>query len=287
MTIPKAVAIETMFPTGHASPVTALAVSADGRHLATVDAETIRLWEISTGYLIRKFPHEDPQFLEIDFHPNGRELLLACPGSNKGPQLLDLETREIRSIRSNLQYGIQFISAWQILGFQDGGLLELWDFEKKEGISLPAEPRPEMGKITSYAFHKGSQCIVTGHEDGTVIFRDTITQKVLQQEKLRGYSIEKLVIDPHDQPRFIIAYLCIDDGLSKEDHLYDRYRQQATRKLMSFPIQANGQIGKEGKELAGSYPRIKIKSLEIREEGTKRCPACFSVWPWRDTWKWR
>lgn len=268
MTTPKAGTIETIFPTGHASPVMVMAVSADRRYLATADAETIRLWEISTGYLIRIFTHSDRQFLEMDFHPSGSALLLSNPGKKQGPQLLDLETGETTSVGSNLRYGIQFISAQQILGFQDGDLLGLWDVEAAAGRNFPTEPSPEIGKTTSFDIHKGLQYVVTGHEDGHVICRDIATQKVLQQVQLTGYSIEKLVIDPNDQPRFIIVCLCIDDGLDKEYYLYDMHRKSAPRKLMLFPIQSNGQIGREGKKLPGTYPDMKVKSLEISGKGS-------------------
>jgi WD40 repeat protein len=66
------------------TPVRALAVSPDGRVVATQDHERIRLWEVRTGKPLRSFPAKNGQFHCVAFAPVGRLLAAGEVGWEAG-----------------------------------------------------------------------------------------------------------------------------------------------------------------------------------------------------------
>jgi WD40 repeat protein/tRNA A-37 threonylcarbamoyl transferase component Bud32 len=76
------------------APPQALACSPDGKTVATCDNNTVRIWDLSTGHLVRTLPSLPATVSSLAFHPSGR--FLALGAWDHTVRLWDLSaTREI------------------------------------------------------------------------------------------------------------------------------------------------------------------------------------------------
>lgn len=85
---------------GHANSVNSVALSPNGSQLASGSCESVKLWEISSGILLKNFSQENDDkpihSVTVAFHPNGLQLAVGSSGSEV--RLWDIESGRLLSV---------------------------------------------------------------------------------------------------------------------------------------------------------------------------------------------
>lgn len=171
---------------GHTDSVNTVAVSPDGRMLASGSSDaTIRLWDTRTHRPIGR-PLRDPRATGIrgvTFSPDGRTLASAG-GSDPTIRLWDVATgRETRAIQADNGAGAY---AYWVAFSPDGrtfatatqnSRIELWDARTGAAVGPPFECR--CGKVASVAFSPDGRLLASGGYDHMVSLWDVRTHRRL------------------------------------------------------------------------------------------------------------
>jgi WD40 repeat protein len=194
---------------GHTEEIECIAFSLDGRRVATsarddiiVGArEGIRLWDASTGQLIKTLNHDDNDIIiniyDMEFSPDGHQLAVAVNG---GVILWNVETGEINKEFGN-ELGWNGSSRERLIAFEpDGARLAAasndaaleWDVASGSLVATFATNRSEVSgsELLSVAYSPDASRIATLHQDHTTRLWDAQTKALLAV--LRG--------DPPDPP---------------------------------------------------------------------------------------
>ena len=120
--------------------VLAVALSPDGRILATEGAESIvRLWDARTGALIREFDERGTEVWSIlDFSPDGRRLAVA--GGEGTVTLWDVETGTLESRLDGRLSGSSLTGLFTDIDFSRDGKRLLMTMEDGRGIVWDVDP---------------------------------------------------------------------------------------------------------------------------------------------------
>lgn len=79
--------------TGHTSYITSLAYRPDGKRLASVSADALKIWNAATGAEIASIPLRDATEPRVVWHPDGKRLAIANGDVDKGSiRILDADT---------------------------------------------------------------------------------------------------------------------------------------------------------------------------------------------------
>lgn len=161
--------------------VPSLAFSPDGKILAVVNGNFIRLRDIETGRIVGSFRSDDGLFC-VDFHPEG-EFLVASTIENKvylwkleeafrtgsesyaPPQIL--VTHKGRPNSANSLVWCVIFSPQGLLLASSGGdrTVEVWDFQKQESLLTIIE---HSLAVTSLVFSPDGKMLASGSLDATV-----------------------------------------------------------------------------------------------------------------------
>lgn len=158
----------------HWTPVLGVAVSPDGRYVASSDWCELRLHEIESGRLLRSFPHVS-RVAAVDFNSDGT--CLVSVDQNRHVWVWDSRTGK------NLAYfrGMRGM-AWGVCFSPDGSMLAvaeqeqtvtLWDLNSKKSIG---ELTGHGGKVASVAFDDRGTLLASADSDGDVSIWDVATR---------------------------------------------------------------------------------------------------------------
>ena len=172
---------------GHTGPVNAIAISPDGRFLASGgDDRTVRLWHLPNGQPIGKpLPISTGRVKSVAFSPDGK--LLAVSTVNGTVQLWSVATGKpagpVRDSRNRSMNTVAFSPNGQTLATgSENGTLQLWDIPAltPDGPPLASHSRA----IYSVAFGRDGTTLASGNQTGTVQLWDVSTRQPIGQPLL-------------------------------------------------------------------------------------------------------
>jgi WD40 repeat protein len=163
---------------GHTGVVIAVAVSPDGRRLASGGIDgTIRFWDVQTGEALHHITFSPGCLYNLAFTPDGRHLLAAGP-LTKQVRLWEVETGKLtRAFDSptDLHRAILSPDGKGVLACDAGGNVWLWDTETGREVR-------RFGRISPWgmAYSPDGRRILGGIADTTVRLWDSETTKELR-----------------------------------------------------------------------------------------------------------
>jgi WD40 repeat protein len=155
-----------------------LAVSPNGRYLATNGETIVWLWEVQTGERYQLFEGQINVASSVAFSSDGR---LLASGSDQTIRLWDVQTRECLTTLSGHQgwiAAIAFHPSGKILASTSSDqTVKLWDVETSECLNtLEGHTRG----VNGVAFSPDGQRLITSSEDETIRIWQTQTGQCLQ-----------------------------------------------------------------------------------------------------------
>jgi WD40 repeat protein/DNA-binding SARP family transcriptional activator/energy-coupling factor transporter ATP-binding protein EcfA2 len=200
---------------GHREAVQDIAVSADGRRLLTNGADSLILWDISTGHDMDEtktrqlwlVEPEDTSVHGVAFSPDGQTILLAQ--SDGYINVLDVETGE--SMQQALTRGGSLSSIavsddgrLAVLGHY-GGTLSLWDVTRGEVIQ---DYIGHVGQVLSVAMSGDGRYVLSGGQDGLMRLRDLQNGALIRLQHL-AVGAPNIDVNPQDGRQVLSGF---EDG---------------------------------------------------------------------------
>jgi WD40 repeat protein len=190
----------------HDQPVRSVALSADGKYLASADSKGIvRIWDFKTGARLHSFEHSTG-VNSVAFSPKGRYLL-----SGSDDKLVRLwdgdEDRQERRFEGHrATVGCVAFSAdgrraysasYSPLGDSDH-TIRLWDVATGKEVDK-LEVGDEVHRMDCAAFSPDGRRALTGHLDGSVCLWDLATKKKLATFTRHKYKVQSVAFSPDGQ----------------------------------------------------------------------------------------
>ncbi len=166
-------------------PIHAMVVDPDGKHLATLDADGLRVWETLNFPLDAetKSKHPTPEIifptggaLTLTFHPTGNRLAIAI---GNGVKIIDLTGKVVADHPEAHTAKIEALAfdpeGNQLATADAAGLIKVWRVTPDGGLAHQANLLGHTGAVTSLSFTPGGRTLASGGADRTVVLWDPIT----------------------------------------------------------------------------------------------------------------
>lgn len=181
---------------GHKKALSALALSADGKQLATSDMDgIIKLWNAMTGEEKLTLPVQTRYAKSLSFSPDGNHLAIA----DESPWLTLWDTRTGRE-RASIASGE--VALTHVAFFPDGkrlltaardGSLQVWDIHTRQRLQTLTG---HSGSMQSMAFSPDGDTLATGGSDRTVRLWSVATGRELQIIKGHSTGVNSVAWSP-------------------------------------------------------------------------------------------
>ncbi|HEY9602330.1 MAG TPA: WD40 repeat domain-containing serine/threonine-protein kinase [Allocoleopsis sp.] len=186
--------------TAHSNFVNSIAISPDGKLLASVGGDIIKLWDLNTGQEVHTWTGHSQLIRSVAFSPDGQ--MLATGANDKIVKLWNRNTgEEIRSMSAtNLIEIVSFSRDGQIVATGDwDNRVMLWNVNTGEEIrTLSGHSR----KVRAISFSPDGQTLVTGSSDKTIKIWQVETGELVRT--LTGHSgwfagVNSVIFSPDGQ----------------------------------------------------------------------------------------
>ena len=155
---------------GHANVVTSLAVSPDGGLAATASADrTVRLWEASSGGLVRELGVDFTPVQRLVFSPKGERLLTV--GADGAARIWDTGSGALQG-KSSGPPGAVLAAAWMsgedaplVLSAGPAGSVRMWHAHSGAEVGQALQ---HPGGVAALAVSQDGRAIATGNRGGSV-----------------------------------------------------------------------------------------------------------------------
>jgi len=188
-------AITASWP-AHGDVISDLAISADGKLLATAGTDKlVKLWDLATRKELAKLEGHTAQVLSVAFDP--KAALLVSGGADREVKVWDVKTKERINVLGRHTVAITGL-AWNsaIFAATDGGYLERYtDLQSHDGSQ-----RSDAAKIRRYDAPDVPLDCVTSNADGTRVFAGAQDGRVFGWDKDGKFSV-KLTVSSAETPK--------------------------------------------------------------------------------------
>lgn len=170
------------------------AFSPDNNTVATTDTISIRLWDASTGELLRTIPFRGAE--AIAFSPDGETFACGSWLNQIGVFSIHDDRPYVLRGHSALVYAVGFAPDGQLISGGKDGYVSFWNREKISDDNLLAEYD---SSIRYAAISNAGDFAVLTCEDGSVHFLDTLTREEVQPTMSHTANRVRVAIRPDDK----------------------------------------------------------------------------------------
>jgi WD40 repeat protein/uncharacterized caspase-like protein len=199
---------ELVVQIGHVNDITSVAFSADGRLLASGSHdETIKLWDITTGRVLRTFSGHTLPVLTIAFSPDSK--ILASGSSDGMIKLWSVVSgQELKTLRKHVssvnptRFGVdsinfspdgKMLASVSNESFGDEATIELWDVASGQELS---SLKGHTSHLNSVIFSPDGKMLASGSDDGTARLWDVASGKEIKSLSVNASSVNSAAFSP-------------------------------------------------------------------------------------------
>lgn len=181
--------------TGSESGVSAIALSADGRHLISSDEEAVRLWNIQTGMPEGVFENElGSAGGPISLSPDGKTIV---SGNENSLLVWNAQTKTLQKTLDSLTpspiISIIFSSNGQnLITANENGLIQVWDLKTDKVI----KSWEISNKLTTINLSPNGQILASATNDGLIGIWDVQTGSLIKNLDKHDGAVNSLAFSP-------------------------------------------------------------------------------------------
>ncbi|HEY9695382.1 MAG TPA: WD40 repeat domain-containing protein [Oculatellaceae cyanobacterium] len=167
---------------GHTAPIRAIALSLDKQTLASgSDDQTIKLWNIKTGQLLRTINAHKDRVTSVAFTPNGK--ILTASDQENTIKLWNFNNGELLTTLTGHKAGIASIAVSPdskiLVSASEDKVIKLWNLNNNQLL------RTKIAEATFLVISPDGKTLFSGSENGTI-----------KQWNLRTFKLQRTLIPP-------------------------------------------------------------------------------------------